>query len=162
MWTKLLTLFVLVGTAFGQSYDYIKKRAEFARAIARTEGCYVKGSIPNRYHNCGDLKRMNKERVYLGQIGVGKGGHIIFRDNASGWAALLQQIDKILAGESKFYTPEMTLQQMGKFYAQNSRLWAKNLARNLGVSPSTTLEEYFEIPPRIKVEPKEMSWSNLR
>ena len=138
------------------------KVEQFAHAIARTEGYYVHGSIPNRCNNPGDLKVMSKGGKYPGQTGVCKAGHVRFRNGAAGFAALYNEIDKILAGESKFYTPEMTLLQMGKFYAQNSRLWAKNLARNLGVSPSTTLEEYFEIPPRIKVEPKEMSWSNLR
>ena len=130
------------------------KVEQFAHAIARTEGYYVHGSIPNRCNNPGDLKVMSKGGKYPGQTGVCKAGHVRFRNGAAGFAALYNEIDKILAGESKFYTPEMTLLQMGKFYAQNSRLWAKNLAKNLGVSPSTTLQEYFEIAPRIRVEMK--------
>ena len=130
------------------------KVEQFAHAIARTEGYYVHGSLPSRCHNAGDLKVMSNHSKYPGQIGVCKGGHVRFVNDAAGYAALLQQIDKILAGESRWYKQDMTLQQMGKFYAQNSRLWAKNLARNLGVSPSTTLQEYFEIAPRIRVEMK--------
>ena len=97
---------------------------------------------------------MSKGGKYPGQIGICKAGHVRFRNDAAGYAALYHEIDKILSGESKFYSQEMTLQQMGKFYAQNSRLWAKNLARNLGVPPTTTLEEFFELPPRVKFEIK--------
>ena len=120
----------------------------------------MKGSIPNRYHNCGDLKKMTHGGKYPGQVGVGKGGHIIFSSNATGWSALLHQIDKMTSGESKFYKQDMTLLQLGKLYAENSRLWAKNLAKNLGVSPSITLEDYFELPPRVKfsVIPRQLQY----
>jgi hypothetical protein len=128
------------------------KVEQFAHAIARIEGFYQHGTIPNRYHNPGDLKVMARGEKYPGQVGIGKAEHVIFRNDAAGYAALYHQIDKILSGESKFYTQEMTLLQVGKFYAKNSRLWAKNLAHNLGVSPSTTLEEYFELAPRVKIE----------
>jgi hypothetical protein len=135
------------------------KVEQFAHAVARTEGFYQHGTIPNRCHNPGDLKIMSKGGTYPGQVGVCKAGHVRFRNDAAGYAALYNEIDKILAGESRWYRQEMTLQQMGKFYAQNSRLWAKNLAHNLGVSPSTTLEEYFELPPRIKIPiTKEIPW----
>ena len=148
--TILLMTLLLLGTLCNAQ----DKVEQFAHAIARTEGYYVHGSIPNRCFNPGDLKVMSRGGKYPGQTGVCKAGHVRFRNGAAGFAALYNEIDKILAGESKFYTPEMTLQQMGKFYAQNSRLWAKNLARNLGVSPSTTLQEYFDIAPRIRVEMK--------
>ena len=130
------------------------KVEQFAHAIARTEGYYVHGSLPSRCHNAGDLKVMSKHDKYPGQIGVCKGGHVRFANDAAGYAALRHEIEKILAGESHYYRQDMTLLQMGKFYAQNSRLWAKNLAHNLGVSPSVTLQEYFEIAPRIRVEMK--------
>jgi hypothetical protein len=56
----------------------------------------------------------------------------------------------MLEGESKFYRQEMNLWQIGKMYAQNSRRWAINMGKNLGVPPGTTLENYFELPPRVK------------
>jgi hypothetical protein len=124
----------------------------FAHGIAMTEGFYIKRTIPNRYHNPGDLKIMARGEKYPGQVGVGKADHVIFRNSAAGYSALYHQIDKMISGESKFYTQEMTLLQVGKLYAKNSRLWAKNLAKNLGVKPSTTLEEYFELPPRVVIK----------
>ena len=145
----LLMVLLPIGTLFSAAQDKVET---FAHAIARTEGFYMKGSIPNRYHNPGDLKIMARGERYPGQVGIGKANHVIFRNDAAGYAALYHQIDKMLIGESKFYKQEMTLLQIGKLYAVNSRLWAKNLSRNLGVSPSTTLEEYFELPPRVKIE----------
>jgi hypothetical protein len=70
------------------------------------------------------------------------------RNAAAGWAALYHQIDKAISGESKWYRQDMTLYDVGKKYAANSRLWARNVARNLGVAPSTTLQEYFELAPK--------------
>jgi hypothetical protein len=128
------------------------KVEKFAHAIALTEGWTVRGSIPNRYHNPGDLKIMERGQHYPGEVGVGKANHVRFRNDAAGFAALYHQIDKMLTGESKFYRQEMTLQQVGKLYAQNSRRWSTNLAKYLGVPPSTTLEEYFELPPRVTIE----------
>ena len=148
---KASVLLLLCGLMFGQE-TYIQKRERFAHAIALTEGCYVRGSIPNRYNNCGDLKRMTTGGKYPEQAGVGKGGHIIFRTKEAGWTALLHQIDKMTSGESLLYRQEMTLQQVGKLYAQNSRRWANNMAKYLGVPPSTTLGEYFELPPRVTIK----------
>lgn len=143
----LLLLLLLPGISWAQN-----KVETFAHAIAKTEGFYVRGSIPNRLHNPGDLKIIAKGNVYPGQVGVGKGGHVRFRNDAAGYAALYHQIDKMLEGKSRFYRQEMNLWQVGRLYAQNSRLWAKNMGKNLGVSPSTTLEEYFELPPRFIIK----------
>ena len=145
---KIVALLLVLGGTTCNAQDKVEK---FAHAIALTEGFDVRGSIPNRYHNPGDLKIMARGQKYPGQVGIGKAQHVIFRNDAAGYAALYHEIDKILSGESHWYSQEMTLQQMGKFYAQNSRIWAKNLAHNLGVPPSTTLEEYFDLPPRIKI-----------
>jgi 5'(3')-deoxyribonucleotidase len=137
-----------------QTQDKVKV---FAHAIARTEGFYVKNTIPNRTHNPGDLTELAHGAVYPGQVGVLRKNHMAyvrFRDNAAGYAALYHQIEKMLNGKSKFYTQTMTLQQVGKLYAGNSRLWAKNLSYCLGVSSSTTLEDYFELPPQVKFEIK--------
>lgn len=134
----------MVGTCWAQEHSVL----QFAHAIAQAEGYYRAGTIPNRCSNPGDLK-VRGER-YPGQVGVCKGGHVRFRNAAAGWAALYHQIDKALAGDSKFYRQDMTLAQVAKKYAANSRLWARNVARNLGVTPSTTLEEYFDLPPNVR------------
>jgi hypothetical protein len=122
-----------------------------AHAISKAEGYGKAGSLPSRYRNPGDMKAV-KGYVYPGQLKVGKGGHVVFRTSADGWAALEHQIDKIVAGDSR-YSVNMTLQEMGKLYAGNSRVWSKNVARNLGVEPSTELWEILGVPPLLDKQP---------
>jgi hypothetical protein len=148
---KLVSL-CLVGTCWAQD-----KVVVFADAVAHAEGFYRKGSIPNRFHNPGDLKARPGEK-YPGQVRIGKGGHVIFRSDAAGWAALYHQIDKALAGESHFYRQDMTISAVAKRYAANYRLWARNVSRALGVAPSTTLEEFFELPPKVTYD----MWASTR
>jgi hypothetical protein len=122
----------------------------FASAIAKAEGFGQRGVIPTRFHNPGDVKAVRGKK-YFGQVRVGKGGHIVFRNDAAGFYALREQIRKMVEGESRFYTPQMTLQQVAKRYAGNYRVWARNVAKNLNVSPSITLAELFDIPPALEV-----------
>lgn len=131
------------------SSEVSSKVESFACAVAKAEGWSTPGTIPYRYRNPGDLKVRRGER-YPGQVGIGKANHVIFRSDAAGWAALYHQIDKALAGESKFYQQDMTLAQVAKKYAANSRLWARNVAHNLGVTPDTTLQEYFDLAPTVR------------
>ena len=144
---RLLILKVLLLTIFSTtllraqiSYDNL------AVAIAKAEGFYQKGSIPNRFCNPGDLKSIRGEK-YFGQVRVGKGGHIVFRNDAAGWFALREQLRKMIEGGSVFYNPSMTLRQIARKYAGNYRIWAKNVSKNLGVSPDMTIAELFDIPP---------------
>ena len=116
-----------------------------AQAIAKAEGFYMHGSIPNRCNNPGDLKVV-KDYRYPGEIGVCKGGHAKFRTQADGWKALEHQLNKIMDGTSR-YTVNMSLQEIGKKYAQNYRVWAKNVAHNLGVEPTAYLWEILDVPP---------------
>jgi hypothetical protein len=117
-----------------------------AQAIAKAEGFGQRGALPSRLHNPGDLKVVRDYR-YPGMVRVGKGGHAQFRTEADGWAALEHQLDKMASGESKHYSVNMTLQEIGKRYAANSRVWAKNVAHNLGVTPDTYLFEVLDVPP---------------
>ena len=112
---------------------------QFAHAIAQAEGFYVKGSIPNRCHNAGDLKGTN----FPNQIGVCKGGHAKFQTDADGWAALYRQIEKIQDGTSTKYTNRATFRQVAKTYAQNYRPWLKIVSKMLEVGPDESLLEYF-------------------
>jgi hypothetical protein len=120
-----------------------------AQAIAKAEGFGPRSTLPTRLHNPGDLKVV-KDYRYPGQVRVGKGGHAQFRTEADGWAALNHQIDKMASGESKHYSVNMTLQEIGKRYAKNSRVWAKNVAHNLGVPPDTSLWEILDVPPALE------------
>lgn len=151
MKSVLFTLIVLCTTAFAQSQSNDPVDT-FAHAIAKAEGFGVKHSIPTRYHNPGDIKIVKGWR-YPGQKGIGKANHVIFANDAAGWAALRHQIQRILDGDSRHYSVEMNVAQMGRKYAGNSALWSKNVAHNLGVDKSTTLREYFDIPPVLHVAP---------
>ena len=123
----------------------------FAQAIAKAEGFYKKGSIPNRYRNPGDLKAVRGQK-YPGQVSIGKGGHIVFRNDAAGWYALRAKLEKIVAGESRVYSPQMTLRDMARKYAGNYRIWAKSVSKSLGVPDTTTIAELFDIPPVLRPE----------
>ena len=118
-----------------------------AAAIAKAEGFNTPGTIPYRFHNPGDLKSIRGQK-YFGQVRVGKGGHIVFRNDAAGWYALRAQVEKMKGcGESRFYSPQMSLNDIAKKYAGNYRVWARNVAKNLNVRPEITLAELFDIPP---------------
>jgi len=123
---------------------------DLAEAIAKAEGFYQRGTIPNRYHNPGDIK-FDRSFRYHGQVGVGKGGHVIFRNDAAGWYALREQIEKMKSGESRHYSPTMSINQIAKKYAANYRVWAKNVSHNLGTVPTITIAELFDIPPVLEV-----------
>ena len=123
-----------------------------ACAIAQAEGFYRRGTIPNRYHNAGDLKAV-RGWVYPGQRGVGKANHVRFRSDQDGWAALRHQIEMIISGASTHYSVNMSLQEMSKHYAGNHRVWTKNVAHNLGVPQDTYLWEVLDVLPVL-----EASW----
>jgi hypothetical protein len=76
---------------------------------------------------------------------------MIFKNDRFGWDAMQSQLDKIINGESKFYSVNMTLRQFAKCYA-TSPLWVKNVAKNLGVTPNTTLAEILDVPPIVMVK----------
>ena len=141
---KMLFLIIFSTTLLRAQISY----DALANAIAKAEGFYTAGTIPNRYHNPGDIKFV-KGYKYFGQARIGKGGHIVFRNDAAGWMALREQLRKMVEGESRFYTPSMTLNQIARKYAGNYRIWARNVSKNLGVSPSMTIAELFDIPPTL-------------
>ncbi len=139
--TLIIALLILTNSAFAQD-----KIDLFAHAVAKAEGFYDgPRTLPARCHNPGDLKAAY-HMTYPGQVGVCKGGHIRFRRDADGWAALRNQIEKALSGQSHFYSPNMTLRQVAKKYAADYRIWLKNVRHNLGgVSPDLTLAEFFDL-----------------
>ena len=162
---KLAVLILLAGFAVGSTpkagvpqrllvrTDYVSvPKADqpvlfFSKAIADAEGFRKPNAIPTRYHNPGDIKFTVGYR-YPGQIGIGKGGHVIFKNDAAGWAALNHQVHKMLDGTSRHYRLDMTLNQVGRNYAENWRVWANHVAKDLHCSPKLTLREIFDIPPR--------------
>ena len=123
------------------------KIVQFAHAIAQAEGFYVKGSIPNRCHNAGDLKGTN----FPNQIGVCRGGHAKFRTDADGWAALFHQIEKILDGTSTKYTNRATFKDVAKTYAQNYRPWLKIVTETLQVDDDDEVGAFLSDRDKLRV-----------
>ena len=145
----LLVIFSTTCLRAQTSSNLVNPIDRLAVAIAKAEGFYRQGTIPNRSRNPGDIKVIRGKK-YFGQVGVGKGGHVIFRNDAAGWYALREQVRKMVEGESRFYTPQMSLYQVARRYAGDYRIWARNVGRNLGVSPTCTLAELFDIPPTLR------------
>jgi hypothetical protein len=122
----------------------------FACAIARTEGYFQKGSIPNRLNNPGDLTSQIGN-AYPGQQGLYK-QYVVFRTAQDGWKALRSQIQRVIDGTSTKYTQEMTMLQIARVYAASPQ-WLKTLGKILRISPKLTFEEYFGLAPRVKFTP---------
>lgn len=149
---KLSTLFLLLTTSICWGQRLPTRVQVLAGAIARAEGFYVRGSIPNRLRNPGDIRAL-KGQHYPGQVGLTKNGYVIFRTDRDGWAALFHQIEKIQAGDSKFYTVNMTLRQLSKKYATSST-WVKNVSKILGTKPEARLWEVLEVAPVLEIRPQ--------
>jgi hypothetical protein len=135
----VLTIFPIFARA--QAIDSEKVHS-LAVAVAKAEGFGVKGAVPTRYHNPGDI-RSRSLHAYKGQIGLNRCGYVIFKNDKAGFAALEANLLLMASGQSKFYGPTMTITKVAKLYATGWRLWAKNVAKNLGVPPTTTLRSYF-------------------
>jgi len=118
---------------------------DLATAISHAEGFGKRHTIPSRYHNPGDLKAFSNSTQLPGQVRVGKAGHIVFRDDEAGKAALRDYILRMMDGRSAHFRPDLTLNQVARRYAQNWRPWVKVVSRELGVPPNTTLRAYFNM-----------------
>jgi hypothetical protein len=124
-----------------------------AHAIATAEGYYVDGSRPARLHNPGDI-RSKYQHVYLGQVGLDPQGYVIFRNSVAGFIALEMQIQRIIRGESRYYSPHMTFAAFARRYVGGTGAgnWARIVVKELAVTPDTTLEWYLEIEPVIAMK----------
>lgn len=104
-------------------------------------------TLANRNNNPGNLR-------FIGQNGAsqGEGGFARFDSPASGYAALLNDLDAKLSGNSRSgLTPDHTLADMVNVYApskdnNNPANYTAVVANKLGVSPGTKLSE---LKPRL-------------
>jgi|HubBroStandDraft_1064217.scaffolds.fasta_scaffold133585_3 hypothetical protein len=141
----LLVLAVLtIAPIFARAQVVIdsQKVHTLALAVAKAEGFGVKGTVPTRYHNPGDI-RSTSLHAYKGQVGLNRCGYVIFKNDKAGFAALESNLILMASGQSKHYGPNMTITKVAKTYATGWKLWAKNVSKTLGVSPTTTLAAYF-------------------
>lgn len=119
---------------YGGPTSYPEPIKRFAQAIARAEGFYVAGSIPQKAHNPGDIKMINWTGPTLGE------GISVFQSDDAGWSALYRQLWIIVTGQSSNYYLDMTIDQMAaKWTATQQSSWAKNVAGFLAVDTKTPL-----------------------
>jgi hypothetical protein len=119
----------------------------FATAIAKEEGFYVQGSVPQRANNPGDLT--DDGDVGMGVIATSgpQGAKItIYPTVEAGWAALTKKVARMLNGGSAVYTPDLTITEVGLKYSGTAQ-WGANVAAMLGIDPRTTLAEYASSQP---------------
>ena len=134
----MIAVLLLTTSCFAQDRVQV-----LAKAIAKAEGFGVAHTLPTRAHNPGDLQAIKKYR-FPGQVGTLR-GYVIFKSDKAGWEALRHQIEKIMAGESR-YNVNLTLKQLGRRYAE-SGIWPRVVAKYLGVEPSAYLWEILDVPP---------------
>jgi hypothetical protein len=91
-------------------------------------------NIPQRNNNPGNVKGGG----LADDLAVGKDsqGHLIFKNPIDGFKALTMDLTAKVNGGSKYLPPNPTIAQLGKVYAEDPR-WAQNVAKILGVDPST-------------------------
>jgi hypothetical protein len=146
----MLSLPVLLGA---QTIDR-QQVDKFAVAIAHAEGFGFKRTIPSRYHNPGDMKSRATAVKLPGQKSIGKGGHIVFSNDRAGWAALKDQIAKMVDGRSKHFNADMTIAQVGRVYAVRWRPWVAIVTSELNVEATTKLRDLLcePEPPAIRAQ----------
>lgn len=107
-----------------------RKIRRIAEAIARAEGYGVPGAIPTVRNNPGNIKDSS-------------GVIITYPTPADGWAALYRQVTLMLTGESRYYRPDMTIEEVARIYTGEAAYmnWARNVASALGVPTTATLRE---------------------
>jgi len=114
--------------------DLVKK---IAHAIATAEGFFIAGSVPQRNNNPGDIKA-----DLIGKaVGFDSRGFAIFATPEDGWNNLYAQVQGMVSGSSRIYSPSMTIAQVADHYAEGDPNWSANVAAALGVTPDTPLNQ---------------------
>lgn len=118
------------------STSYPPAVQQFATAIAKAEGFYVRNSVPARAHNPGSLKVPGWAGPVLGD------GISAFDSDGQGWTALYRQLQLIVNGESAIYSLDMTIADMARRWTATTTeqgAWATNVARALGADVNDPL-----------------------
>jgi hypothetical protein len=119
----------------------------FSEAIARAEGFYTQGSVPQRANNPGDTTDAGDVGNGVIQTGGPNGAKItIFSNVTDGWNELYRKVRRMLSGASEVYTLAMSVEEVGMKYSDDPN-WGVNVSAALGtvgalaVTPATTLAE---------------------
>ena len=117
---------------------------DLAKAIAHAEGFGVKGAVPTRAHNPGDLKIPNWTGAVTGTEGI-----TVFPDDETGWNALYKQLLRIKNNQSHVYTLNLTFWQFAFHWTDTQGMtWLDNVIYKLNelghnVTKDSTLSDYF-------------------
>ena len=108
-------------------------------AIGGAEGYGQPGAIPTLANNPGDLVLGDQGLGTLGQ------GITVFPTPQAGATALDNQVTKMANGTSSVYAPNESIAQIGQTYAgaNGGSSWAANVAKSLGISPSSSLFSFL-------------------
>ena len=110
--------------------------SKIADASAFAEGYLVAGSRPRRNNNPGDL-----ELDLIGKAVGSDGPYVIYATPEDGRQALEHQV-RLMFNGSHIYNPSMTINEIARHYTTTQpEIWARNVARCLGVTVETRLDE---------------------
>jgi hypothetical protein len=123
--------------SIGGMVDYPDRLQSFARAIARAEGFYVPGSVPQRANNPGAIKVPNWTGPTLGE------GISAFQSEDAGWSALYRQLMLVVSGGSNYYNLDMSIADMAQTWTGGPPIdaghWAQNVADAMNASTTDPL-----------------------
>ena len=111
-----------------------------AHAIATAEGYNIPNSNPARLNNPGDIS--DGFKIYSGEVHSGS-AITHFPNQETGWKWLHDKLENIFNGRSMIYKPTMTFLEMATIWAGDWESWLENVNRELGTSPSETLESWY-------------------
>ena len=107
-----------------------------ANAIAKAEGANPSINNPGDL-TAGDVPEQNTTGVF------NSAGVVVIDTLENGWQFLMNKLNNIMSGNSRVYSPSMTISQFAQTYTggDNSSSWASTVAASLGVSTDTTLAQ---------------------
>lgn len=112
---------------------------DICRAIAKQEG-YSRGpgAAPYNLNNPGDLSPGDEHgRATAGTAEWHGGSYVIhFATAYDGWMALYAKVTNIVLGNSRTYSQQWSIRQIGAKWAGDPG-WPNGVARNLGVNPDS-------------------------
>lgn len=126
------------------------KARKLAVAIARAEGFFVDGSLPQRTNNPGDMELGNRGWGLVNSKTVyGKADwNADIDDRTDGCSALRRECEAVLTGASAVYNVNDTFLILAEKWTggDSPESWLLAVIEHLGVAETTTLREYVLAP----------------
>ena len=126
------------------------KVERLAVAIARAEGFFVEGSLPQRANNPGDMELGNRGWGTMSAKTVYAKADINadINDHVDGWSALRRECTAILTGASADYNVNFTFIELAAKWTggDSPETWLDTVLQHLGVEMTMTLREYVLAP----------------